>query len=137
MNEDEGFGLGGPTGRKFVCSEPNFQQVKRGSPEEFLRVKAAFLKHLMTGTWTEPKEGMDKTHSEVKETLDYLVFRATNDLAAVVNTQVKWIPVDHPNYPCPEGSKVQLINEADRVAVYAVYWKGDKRWTHWQGMPDF
>lgn len=63
--------------------------------------------------------------------------KQSKDQSTAVNTKVKWIPVDDPTDPCPEGCKVQLINEADKIAIYGVYWKGDTRWTHWQGVPDF
>ena len=56
--------------------------------------------------------------------------KKTSDGAAVVNTELYWIPIAE--VPPPSG-KLQLINQRLGVAVYGNYMPGQ----HWQGLPKF
>lgn len=59
--------------------------------------------------------------------------KKTSDGAAVVNTELHWIPVSE--VPPPSG-KLQLIDQRFGVAVYGNYSKS-QGWTHWQALPTF
>lgn len=64
--------------------------------------------------------------------------KQTTDRAACVNTSVRWIPFTEQMPPL--GAKVQLINEADRSAMYGTLAPADLqsgRFTHWQACPTF
>jgi hypothetical protein len=62
-----------------------------------------------------------------------VTIKKTNDGAAVVNTELHWIPISE--VPPPSG-KLQLINARLGVATYGNYVKG-QNWTHWQALPTF
>ena len=60
--------------------------------------------------------------------------KLTTDKAAVVNTQLYWLPVS--KFPPPRGAKLLLINKKYGVATLGAY-NHDAGWTHWQGLPKF
>lgn len=62
-----------------------------------------------------------------------MTIRQTNDGAAVVNTEVFWIPMEERQPPV--GSKVLLINRAAGVALLGVYQR--EFFTHWAALPRF
>lgn len=61
------------------------------------------------------------------------MIKSTSDRAATVDTAYNWIPVGPDT---PRGTKVQLINDQRRVAVYGHYQVGSE-WTHWAPLPTF
>lgn len=64
--------------------------------------------------------------------------KQTTDRAACVNTAIRWIPFAEQQPPL--GTKLLLINEADRSAVIGVLAVHDTitgRFTHWQALPTF
>lgn len=58
----------------------------------------------------------------------------STDGAATVDRGIFWIPIDN---NAPIGTKVQLINQRDGVAVYGHIRANDCPWTHWAPLPVF
>lgn len=54
--------------------------------------------------------------------------------AATVDREYFWIQIDE---NAPIGTKVQLINKRDGVAVYGHIYSKDCPWTHWAPLPAF
>ena len=63
-----------------------------------------------------------------------MTIKNTNDRQATVDTKVRWIPIDE---NAPLGTKVQLINRKDGVALYGHIRSGDRSFTHWAPLPTF
>jgi hypothetical protein len=62
-----------------------------------------------------------------------MTIKKTSDGAAVVDTELHWIPISEA--PPPSG-KLLLINQKLGVAVLGNYIKG-AGWSHWCGLPKF
>lgn len=61
-----------------------------------------------------------------------MTIKLTNDKAAVVDTQLKWIPIT--TVPPPQNAKCLLINRSANNATLST-WKPGDWWTHWHPIP--
>lgn len=60
--------------------------------------------------------------------------KETTDKVATVDTEYHWRPIDE---RAPLGTKVQLINRRDGVAIYGHIRSSDNTFTHWAPLPSF
>ena len=63
-----------------------------------------------------------------------MTIKLTTDKQALVNTNLKWIPITMQEPP--RGAKLLLINRAHGTAVLGPYVPG-QGWTHWFPLPTF